>query len=123
MNNIAVLRNYDKTFTYCPLFDNGAALFSDTQISYNLNVTLESCYEGIEAKPFSRSFDEQMDTAEDLYGVHFSYWFTEKDIAGILKNAVDYYSPQIIERVFTVLRLQMRKYQYMRKKLYPKGTP
>lgn len=115
-NNIAVLKNPDNTFSYCPVFDNGAALFSDTRISFNLKLPLETCYENIEAKPFNRSFDEQMDIAEELYGVHFQYWFTEKDIEKLLTEANAYYAPEITQRVLAVLRQQMRKYRYFLKK-------
>ncbi len=111
-NNIAVLRNENHTFSYCPVFDNGAALFADTRISYDLKLPLEACYERIEAKPFNRSFDEQMDVAEELYGVHFHYWFTEKDVELLLRRAEDIYDAAIIQRVLEVMRLQMRKYRY-----------
>lgn len=116
LNNIAVLRNPDLSYSYCPVFDNGAALFSDVTISYGLELSVDDCYKNIEAKPFSRSFDEQIDIAEELYGIHFSYWFTEKDIMVLLQKASFAYSPQITERVLDVLRQQMRKYRYFRKK-------
>lgn len=62
MNNIAVLFNdEDHFFDYCPVFDNGAALFSDTSISYPVTMGLEECLSQIEAKPFSRVFDEQVE--------------------------------------------------------------
>ncbi|MCD7867020.1 MAG: hypothetical protein LUF78_06710 [Clostridiales bacterium] len=116
LNNIAVIRNTDKSFAYCPVFDNGAALFSDTQISYGTDLPLEKCFAVIEAKPFDRSFDTQTEAAESLYGIHFSYWFTSKDIKEILENAASLYSAQILERVRETLYLQMRKYQYFQKK-------
>lgn len=112
MNNIAVLRNLNRTFSYCPVFDNGAALFSDTCISYDLELPLETCYERIEAKPFNRSFDEQMDVAEELYGVHFYYWFMEKDVERLLSGAKEAYGAEIVNRVLDVMRQQMRKYAY-----------
>lgn len=115
MNNIAVLRNSDKSFSYCPIFDNGAALFSDTTISYPLNIKIEHCYDNIEAKPFSRSFDEQIDAAEELYGVHFSYWFQKQDIRTLLDEASTFYPPEIIDRVYDILLWQIRKYQYFRR--------
>ena len=115
MNNIAVLRNVNRTFSYCPVFDNGAALFSDTRISYDLGLPLETCYGRIEAKPFNRSFDEQMDVAEELYGVHFYYWFTEKDVERLLSDAIEMYGTEIVNRVLAVMRQQMRKYAYFKK--------
>ncbi len=75
-------------------------------------MTLETCYERIEAKPFNRSFDEQMDVAEELYGVHFYYWFMEKDVERLLSGAKEAYGAEIVNRVLDVMRQQMRKYAY-----------
>lgn len=111
-NNIAVIVNADGTFEYCPVFDNGAALFSDTMISYGQDELIEKCYEIIEAKPFSRMFDEQMDIAEELYGYPLKCWFTIADINHYLHEMEEYYPQKILERVETILRLQLRKYQY-----------
>lgn len=93
----------------------GAALFSDTRISYDLGLPLETCYGRIEAKPFNCSFDEQMDVAEELYGVHFYYWFTEKDVERLLSDAKEVYGTEIVNRVLAVMRQQMRKYAYFKK--------
>lgn len=116
-NNIAVIINADGTFEYCPVFDNGAGLLSDTMISYGQNNSIEECYEKIEAKPFSRSFDEQMDIAEELYGYPLKCWFTMKDVNHCLEELKEYYPKDILERVEKIIRLQLRKYQYFQIKL------
>lgn len=50
-HNIAVIYN-DKTeeFRYCPIFDNGGALFSDTSISFPVEKNIEECHSIIAAK-------------------------------------------------------------------------
>ena len=74
-NNLAVIRN-EKTmeFRYCPIFDNGLALLSDLN-DYSLDQDIYDCIGRVPAKPFSRFFEEQVDAAEELYGMqlHFSF--------------------------------------------------
>ena len=115
MHNIAVIYKSDGTFAYCPVFDNGAGLFSDTRISYDLNTNLEACYEIIEAKPFNRSFDIQVDAAEELYGYPLECWFTIEDVKKHLEEVKKYYPVEIINRVEQIMRFQLRKYQYLQK--------
>lgn len=118
MNNIAVLLNRkDKTYTYCPIFDNGAALFSDTTLSFPLKKDVFQCLEKIEAKPFCRDFDEQLEAAEALYGVQFGYWFDAKDITGVLREAKPFYPAEVITRTEDVLREQLRKYAYLKRQV------
>lgn len=112
-HNIAVIRKKDKTFAYAPVFDNGVGLFSDTRISYELDLPLQECYQLIEAKPFNRSFDIQVDAAEALYGSVLKYWFTMNDVQQLLEEARAFYEPRVIQRVEDVMGLQLHKYQYM----------
>lgn len=67
-HNIALILDKNHQFTYCPIFDNGSSLFSDTTLCYDLNTPLDTCYQNVQAKPFHISFDLQMDAAESLYG-------------------------------------------------------
>lgn len=39
-HNIAVLMNSKGEFDYCPIFDNGACLLSDTNMDYPLNTSV-----------------------------------------------------------------------------------
>ncbi len=112
-HNIAVIRKKDKTFAYAPVFDQGAGLFSDTMISYDLELPLQECYELVEAKPFNRSFDEQVDVTETLYGSVLKFHFTMKDVQKLLEQAKMFYKPEIIQRVENVMGQQLRKYQHM----------
>lgn len=65
-----------------------------------------------EAKSFCRSFEEQLDIAEELYGepIHFS--FGEKEIRELLQKD-DVYQKQVKQRVFTILLQQRRKYEIL----------
>lgn len=117
MNNIAVLFDRsDGTYAYCPLFDNGAALFSDTTLSFPLGQDVFQYIKAIEAKPFCPNFDEQVEAAEALYGVQFGFWFDAKDAAALLAEAKDFYPNAVIERVEDTIREQLRRYTYMKRK-------
>lgn len=112
-HNLAVIRRKDGTFRPCPVFDNGAALFSDTRGDYPLDMELEDCYRKIEAKPFSRDFDEQLDACERLYGgASFRAAFTYKDVEEALLEFGGIYEEAVLRRVYDILRFQMRKYSY-----------
>ena len=65
-----------------------------------------------EAKTFCRSFDEQLDAAQDLYGDQMWFHFGERQIRGLLE-ADSVYSKEVKQRVYTILLQQRRKYQYM----------
>ena len=113
-HNLAVIQRKDGTFRECPVFDNGAALFSDVKGGYPLEMELEACYEKIEAKPFSRDFDEQLDACEILFGgFSFQAFFTMKDVETVLKEFQDIYEERILNRVYDAMCRQMRKYSYL----------
>lgn len=113
-HNLAVIQRKDGTFRECPIFDNGAAIFSDVKGDYPLEMELEACYEKIEAKPFSRDFDEQLDACEILFGgFSFQAFFTMKDVETVLKEFQEIYEERILNRVYDVMRRQMRKYSYL----------
>ena len=117
MNNIAVLLDRQKeTFAYCPIFDNGASLFSDTTISFPMNQDVYKCLRTIEAKPFSTDFEEQVSAAESLYGVQFACWFDARDAVALLERATEFYENDVLERVEQIVREQLRRYSYLKRK-------
>ena len=69
--------------------------------------------EKIEAKPFSRSFDEQMDAAEEMYGQQVHFRFSVKEAIEVLEECRSCYSEDVLERVEQILRWQMWKYRYL----------
>lgn len=111
-HNIAVIMNPDGTYDYCPIFDNGAGLLSDTTLDYPTDQATYSLMEKVHAKTFCRDFDEQLNLSEELYGYHLTFNLTEKQLHAFLCEET-IYPENIRTRVETVLRAQMRKYQHL----------
>ena len=113
-NNIAVIYN-EKTrkYSYSPLFDQGLCLFADTSQDYPLEQSVEKCLEIIEAKPFSRDFDGQLDAAEELYGVQLRFCFTITEVEQELEQMKAFYPEQVCRRVKQLIGRQIRKYCYL----------
>ena len=110
-NNLAVIRN-EKTKQYrlCPVFDNGLALLSDLN-DYPVDRDIYECIGKVQAKPFDRSFDVQMEAAEELYGTQLRLQFDRSDIRTVLDSVAELYDAAVINRVERVLGEQMRKYR------------
>lgn len=113
-HNLAVIQRKDGTFRESPIFDHGAALFSDIKGDYPLELDLEQCYQKIQAKPFSRDFDEQLDACEMLYGgERFRAMFCMKDVEEVLKEFEGIYEDAVLSRVRQVMQTQICKYAYL----------
>lgn len=112
MHNIAVLWNGTDKYDYCPIFDQGAALLSDTVMDYPVEQDVIELMPKVRAKTFCGSFEEQLDIAEDLYGETLHFTFKEAEIKDLLKKD-DIYPENIKERVYTILLQQRRKYQWL----------
>lgn len=111
-HNIAVLLDTEGKYHYCPVFDNGAALLSDTTLDYPMHVPVIELIPTVHSKTFCTSFDEQLDVVEKMYGRHISFEFGEKEIERILEEE-PYYSTDIKNRVIEILLEQRRKYRYL----------
>ena len=112
MHNIAVLMNGKGEFAYCPIFDNGAGLLSDTTMDYPINDDIYQLMDNVQSKTICSDFDEQLDISEALYGENIRFMFSEKDVQRLLEKA-DIYPEQQKNRVETIIRTQMRKYRYL----------
>ncbi|MBQ6888739.1 MAG: hypothetical protein IJN54_14660 [Lachnospiraceae bacterium] len=113
-HNIAVVQRKDGSFRECPIFDNGAALFSDIKHDYPLHLSVADCVRRIKAKPFAMDFDEQLDACDILYGdFRFRATFTMDDVERCVKEFEGIYNTEILERVRNTMRQQMRKYSYL----------
>lgn len=115
-NNIAVI--YDeqaKKYRLCPFFDMGLALCADTVQDYPLGLDGEACLKKVQAKPFDRDFDEQLDAANELYGCFLRFGWSTEQMCAELHHAADggNYAPEECARVEWILREQARKYTYM----------
>ena len=108
LNNIAVI--YDgKKYSYCPVFDNGASLLSNTQIS-QMDIMPRALISVLKARPFNTSFTRQMNSAGKLFGkqLHIKS-LSKKQIAEIIKPMLEYYperdrwiiSDRVIECIFS----------------------
>ena len=90
LNNIAVLET-EGAFEYCPIFDNGAGLLSDTRTS-PLDISPKAIISVLKAKPFNMSFTRQKNTAEHLYGKQLDILhFNKNDIGELLLSLLEYY--------------------------------
>lgn len=110
-HNIAVLMNSKGEYAYCPIFDNGAGLLSDTTMDYPINSDIYELEEKVQSKTFCQNFDEQLDIVESLYGQKIQFYFTQNDVIQIL-NGVDY-DDKIMLRVEKLILGRMGKYQYL----------
>jgi len=78
----------------------------------------ETLVKSVESKPFSYNFDEQLDAAENLYGVQIEFPADTKFLKEIEKEAVKHYTIEQFQRVEYVLRHSTRKYSYLAKHRY-----
>ncbi len=117
--NISLLKQKDGKFCFIPIFDNGGAFLSD-EYSY-AGDSLETLINSIESKPFSQDFDEQLDVAEQLYGVQIQFPKNVNYLKEIEKEALNYYTAEQLRRVEYVLRQSIRKYSYLAKNDYEKS--
>lgn len=111
-HNIAVLMNGRGEFAYCPLFDHGAGLLSDTTQDYPLQTDIYQLLDEVHAKTISMDFEEQLMVSEKLYGEHLKFTFTKQDVRTLLKEAT-IYPEEVRRRVEQILYQQMRKYEYL----------
>ena len=111
-HNIAVLMNKDGRFAYCPIFDNGAGILSDTTMDYPLEGDIYEYMSSVKAKTIGSDFDEQLDVSEALYNGNLKFCFTRKDVRKLLDTA-DIYSAEVRTRVENVIYAQMDKYKYL----------
>lgn len=90
LNNIAVIEENGK-YSYCPIFDNGAALLSNAQYS-PLDIVPKSLIKSAVARPFNTIFTRQMNTARELYGRQLVMpQLTEREITAELNPLLEYY--------------------------------
>lgn len=111
-HNIAVLWDGSDGYDYCPIFDQGAALLSDTIMDYPIEQDVIELIPKAKAKTFCSSFEEQLDIAEKLYGESICFSFGEREINELLKKE-DIYLEKTKQRVYTILLQQRRKYQWL----------
>lgn len=91
LNNIAVIEENNR-YSYCPIFDNGAALLSNTQMS-QMDIMPKALMSVLKARPFNTTFTRQMKSAEGLFGqqLHIPK-FSKSQIKQIITPMLEYYA-------------------------------
>lgn len=90
LNNIAVLEKNGK-FDYCPIFDNGAGLLSNTQI-YRMDIEPKGIMKSMVASPFFMTFNRELKTVRSLYGAVLRLSkLTKDEIAEIANPYLEFY--------------------------------
>ena len=111
-HNIAVLVDRNGNYDYCPYFDCGAALLSDTTMDYPLNQQIGELIKHVHSKTIYTDFYEQLEVFENLYGNQIKFNFTKKDIENTLEKETNY-SNEIKQRILDIILYQKNKYQYL----------
>lgn len=91
LNNIAVIEKNGR-YSYCPIFDNGAALLSNTQLS-QMDIMPKALISALKARPFNTTFTRQMKSAEALFDrqLHIPH-FSRLQIRQIIAPMLEYYA-------------------------------
>lgn len=106
LNNIAVLLQ-NGSYDYCPIFDNGAALLSNTQI-YQMEIDPRAHIKTVRARPFNTTFNRQIIAARNQFGAQLQMpKFTRSEINDVLEPLLPYYASRdrgiIADRVYTCI--------------------
>lgn len=112
LNNIAVIEQ-DGQYDYCPIFDNGAGLLSNIQLS-PMDISPPALISALRARPFNIAFTRQMNTARGLYGPQLAIpKMTAEHVREVLRPALDYYPQRdrgiITDRVETCILTRQTK--------------
>ena len=112
LNNIAVIEQNGK-FDYCPIFDNGAGLLSNAQLS-PMDILPSTLISTLRARPFNTTFTRQMNTARGLYGTQLAIpKMTANQIQEVLRPRLDDYPQRdrgiITDRVEACVLIRQKK--------------
>ena len=111
LNNIAVLERSGK-YDYCPIFDNGAGLLSNVQIS-PMDIDPKALIAVQRARPFNTTFNRQVGTVRSLYGYQLRMpKLTRDEIRAELAPLLTYYAERdrgiITDRVCETILMRQR---------------
>jgi len=91
LNNVAVIEHGGK-YDYCPIFDNGAGLLSNTQL-LQMDIEPKALISTVRARPFNTTFNRQIIAAREFYGAQLSMPKLRRDeIMDELKPLLEYYA-------------------------------
>lgn len=106
LNNIAVIEQGGR-YDYCPIFDNGAGLLSNTQLS-QMDINPKALISALRARPFNTTFTRQMNAARSLTGKQLIMpKLSAEDIRDTVYPLLEYYPARdrgiITDRVTTCI--------------------
>ena len=112
LNNIAVLER-DGKYDYCPIFDNGAGLLSNVQLS-PMDIAPKALIAALRSRPFNTTFNRQAGTARSLYGPILRMpKLTREEIGEELTPLLPYYAERdrgfITDRVRETILTRQKK--------------
>lgn len=110
LHNIAVIKRRN-SYDYCPIFDNGAALLSDTNIDYPLGNSVIEYIKNVKAKTIGSDFTRAYEDIEDVFGTRIEFNFTNEDVDKLIDKAY-MYDEKIRKRVKQLIKYQMNKMNY-----------
>ena len=93
-------------FIPAPIFDNGAGFLSD-MITYPSDCNISDAINGLQAKPFSSSFVQQVNLVEE-YATE-TLQFTSNTVKLKVSDLAEFYSKHIINRVCNILEAQLKR--------------
>jgi hypothetical protein len=102
----------DSGYDYCPIFDNGAGLLSNTQIS-QMSISPKALIAVLYAKPFNTTFTRQMNSARGLFGKQLVMpKLSRAEIRDTIQPLLEYYAQRdrgiITDRVTDCILLRQR---------------
>ena len=111
LNNIAVLERNGE-YDYCPIFDNGAGLLSNVQMS-PMDIAPKALISAQRARPFNTTFNRQIISARNLYGAQLRMpKLTRDEICAELVPLLPYYAERdrgiITDRVCETITARQR---------------
>lgn len=107
-HNFTLLYNENNnSYSYTPLFDNGAGFLSDMKWDYPLYIPIEIAQRKVKSKPFTNSFSKQVQAATELYG---SQILPPEKIDIYIGDFYDYYDEEIIKRICCIIKTTMKTY-------------
>ena len=85
----------------------------NTNMDFPLERSLEDCLKAVEVKSLSRYFDDQLDAAEELYGIQLHFNINTNDVKVLIDSYRIAYSQEICDRCEALIRRQMLHYGYL----------
>ena len=111
LNNIAVIEQEGR-YSYCPIFDNGAGLLSNTRL-LQMDIDPEPLVSSLRARPFQTTFTRQRNAARSLTGKQLVLpRLTAEQIRETVRPLLEYYPARdrdgIMQRVSACILIRQK---------------